>query len=124
VSKRKRAKFECEKQAALEKLGELYLEFAGSPEGVRYLEAQAGALVAPNNDPEYLKAIIARDKEREGVAREIVMVHHLVEFGRNYLSLTLRNDRDRAKARQIASILQRHFEAELRFHEDEKKRSI
>ena len=119
MSKRRAAKFDADRQAAIEKLGELYLEFAASPEGVRYLEAQHAALVEPRNDADYVKAALARDKEREGAANEIAIVHHVVEWGRNYLALTLKNDRDRAKARQVAAILQRHFEAEGRYHEDE-----
>ena len=118
MSKRRPRHVDTERQAALEKLGELYLEFASSPEGQNYLEAQQIALVAPRNDPDYLKAIMARDKEREGVASEITHVHHVVEGAKNYLALTLRNDRDHAKARQIAGILQRHYEAELRYHKD------
>ena len=118
MSKRRQKQIAAEHQAALEKLGELYLEFAASPEGMRFAEQQQAQLVAPNNDPDYLKAVIARDKEREGVANEITHVHHVVEGAKNYLALTLRNDRDRAKARQIASILARHFEAESRYYED------
>jgi hypothetical protein len=42
----------------------------------------------------------------------------MVEWGRNYVALTLRNDRDHAKAREVSVILQRQFEAEHRYHED------
>jgi hypothetical protein len=105
-------------QAALEKLGQPYMEFAASTEGVRFLEAQQSELTAPRNDREYVNAALARDKEREGAANETTTVHHWVEWGRNYLSLTLRNGRDHAKAREVSTILQRLLEAELRYHPD------
>jgi hypothetical protein len=108
----------AEYQAALEKLGQMYMEFAASPEGVRFLEAQHAELIGPRNDGEYVKAALARDKEREVAANETTTVHHWVEWGRNYLSLTLQNDRDHAKAREVSAILQRLLEAELRYHPD------
>jgi len=108
----------AERQAALERLGDLYLQFAASPEGIGLLEAQQAELTAPRNDSEYLKAVLARDKEREVAANETTTVHHWVEWGRNYLSLTLRNDRDHAKPREVSAILQRLLEAELRYHPD------
>src|SRR5262245_14620693 len=112
------ARAAAEHQAALEKLGQMYMEFAASPEGVRFLEAQQAELTAPRNDHEYVNGAIARDKEREVAANETTIVHHMVEWGRNYLSLTLRNDRDHAKAREVSTILQRLLEAELRYHPD------
>jgi hypothetical protein len=112
------ARVAAEYQAALEKLGQMYMEFAASPEGVRFLEAQHAELIGPRNDGEYVKAALARDKEREVAANETTTVHHWVEWGRNYLSLTLRNDRDHAKAREVSAILQRLLEAELRYHPD------
>jgi hypothetical protein len=112
------ARAAAEHQAALERLGQMYMEFAASPEGVRFLETQQAELTAPRNDPEYVKAALARDKEREVAANETTTVHHWVEWGRNYLSLTLRNDRDHPKAREVSAILQRLLEAELRYHPD------
>src|SRR5262245_48795533 len=41
----------AERQAALEKLGDAFIEFASSPEGAKFLESQQAALVAPRNDP-------------------------------------------------------------------------
>ena len=104
--------------AALEKLGELYLEFAGSAEGHAFLEAQQAALIAPRNDPEYLNAVLANEKDRQSVANEVSTVHHLVEWGRNTISLALRDDRNHAKAREVSALLQRLFEAGHRYHED------
>src|SRR5262245_51095377 len=112
------ARAAAEHQAALERLGQMYMEFAASPEGVRFLEAQHAELIGPRNDGEYVKAALARDKEREVAANETTTIHHWVEWGRNYLSLTLRNDRDHAKAREVSAILQRLLEAELRYHPD------
>jgi len=112
------ARAAAEHQAALERLGQMYMEFAASPEGIRFLEAQHAELIGPRNDGEYVKAALARDKEREVAANETTTVHHWVEWGRNYLSLTFRNDRDHAKAREVSAILQRLLEAELRYHPD------
>jgi hypothetical protein len=117
-AKEAEARAAAEHQAALEKLGQLYLEFAATPEGVRFLEAQHAELIEPRNDGEYVKAALARDREREVAANETTTIHHWVEWGRNYLSLTLRNDRDHAKAREVSAILQRLLEAELRYHAD------
>jgi hypothetical protein len=41
---------------------------------MRFLEAQQAELVGPRNDPEYLKALVARDRERENAANEITNV--------------------------------------------------
>ena len=112
------ARAAAEHQAALEKLGQLYIEFAASPEGVRFLEAQQAELTAPRNDPEYVKAALARDKEREVASNEVRIVHHVVEWGKSYIALTLRDERNHAKAREVSAILQRLFEAEHRYHED------
>ena len=117
-AKEAEARAAAERQAALERLGEMYLQFAATPEGVRFLEAQHAELIGPRNDGEYVKAALARDREREVAANETTTVHHWVEWGRNYLSLTLRNDRDHAKAREVSAILQRLLEAELRYHAD------
>jgi len=107
-----------EHQAALERLGQMYMEFAASPEGVRFLKAQHAELIGLRNDGEYVKAALARDKEREVAANETTTVHHWVEWGRNFLSLTLQNDRNHAKAHEVSAILRRLLEAELRYHPD------
>ena len=39
-------------------------------------------------------------------------------MGRNYVALTLADDRDHAKAKEVSAILQRLLEAEHRCHED------
>jgi hypothetical protein len=115
---RREVRAAAERQAALGKLAEMYLQFAASPEGVRFFDAQQAELTAPRNDPEYLKAVLARDKEREGVAKEVTTVHHMVEWGRNFVALTFRDDRNHAKAREVSATLQRLFEAEHRYHAD------
>ena len=101
-----------------ERLGDLYLEFAASTEGMQFLEAQQDELVGPRNDPEYLKALVARDKEREIAANAITVLHHIVKHGRSYVALTFKNDRDLAKTREVFRILQRLLEAEHRCHAD------
>jgi hypothetical protein len=42
----------------------------------------------------------------------------LVEWGRNRIALTLRNDRDHSKAREIAGIIAQLFEAQQRYVPD------
>jgi hypothetical protein len=107
-----------DRQAALEKLGDAIIAFAGSPEGHRFLEAQQAELVAPRNDPEYVATLQGRDKDREVVANEITHIHHAVVWNRSRIGLTLRDDRDHAKAREVAAKLQQLFEAELHYDED------
>jgi hypothetical protein len=108
----------ADRQAALEKLGDAILEFAGSPEGLRFLEQQQQELLAPRNDPEYLSALQQRDKDREAVANEVTHIHHAVVWNRSRIGLTLRDDRDHAKAREVAGKLQQLFEAELHYDGD------
>jgi hypothetical protein len=108
----------ADRQAALEKLGDAMLQFAGTPEGLRFLEQQQAELVAPRNDPEYLAALQSRDKDREAVANEVTHVHHAVVWNRSRIGLTLRDDRDHAKAREVAGKLQQLFEAKLHYDGD------
>ena len=108
----------ADRQVALEKLGDAFIEFASSPEGARFLESQQAALVAPRNDPEYVNGLIASDEMRQSVANEVTLVTHAVEWGRNRIGLTLRNDRDHATARVVAGKLQSLFESELVYVED------
>jgi len=96
----------------------MYIEFAATPEGTRFLEAQQAVLVAPRNDPEYVNGLIANDEMRQSVANEVTLVTHAVEWGRNRIGLTLRNDRDHATARVVAGKLQSLFESELAYVED------
>ena len=81
------ARAAAERQAALEKLGDAFIEFASSPEGARFLESQQAALVAPRNDPEYVNGLIASDEMRQSVANEVTLVTHAVEWGRNRIGL-------------------------------------
>jgi hypothetical protein len=108
----------AERLAALEKLGDAFVEFASSLEGARFLEAQQAALVAPRNDPEYLNGVLANEEMRQSVANEVTLVTHAVEWGRNRIGLTLRNDRDHATARAVAGNLQSLFESELTYVDD------
>jgi hypothetical protein len=107
-----------QRQAALEKLGDVFLEFVASPEGMRFVEGQQAELTAPRNDPAYLEALQSRDKDREAVANEITLIHHAVLWGRNRIGLTLRDDRNHGKAREVAGKLQQLFEAELLYEGD------
>jgi hypothetical protein len=112
------ARAAAERQVALEKLGDAFIQFASSPEGARFLESQQAALVAPRNDPEYVNGLITNDEMRQSVANEVTLVTHAVEWGRNRIGLTLRNDRDHATARVVAGKLQSLFESELAYVED------
>jgi hypothetical protein len=114
----KRVAAKADRQAALEKLGDVFLEFAASAEGMRFLETQQAELTAPSDDPNYLQALQDRDRDRQTVANEITLVHHAVIWGRNKIGLTLKNDRDHATAREVAGKLQHLFEAELRYDAD------
>jgi hypothetical protein len=107
-----------DRQAALEKLGDVFLEFASSAEGARFLEMQQAELVAPRNDPEYLRALEGRDKDRQAIANEVTAISHAVVWGKNRIGLCLKNERDHAKAREVASKLQGLFEAELLYSPD------
>ena len=100
IAREAEARAAAERQVALEKLGDAFIEFASSPEGARFRESQHAALVAPRNDPEYVNSLIANDEMRQSVANEVTLVTHAVEWGRNRIGLTLRNDRDHATARE------------------------
>ena len=107
-----------QRQAGLEKLGDVFLEFAASPEGMLFLEGQQAELTAPRNDPDYLNAILANEEARKFAANEITLVHHAVLWGRNRIGLTLKDDRNHAKAREVAGKLQQLFETELLYEAD------
>jgi hypothetical protein len=114
------ARAAVEHQAALEKLGQLYIEFAASPEGVRFLEAQQAELTAPRNDPAYLQTLEDHEKDRTQVANVTATVHHTVDSGRSWLAIGLTNPRDHAAASEAAHVLGRHLEAPVIRHEDPK----
>jgi len=110
----------AEHQAALEKLGQLYIEFAASPAGVRFLEAQQAELTAPRNDPAYLQTLEDHENDRTQVANATATVHHTIDSGRSWLSISLTNPRDHARASEAARVLGRHLEAPVIRHEDPK----
>ena len=85
---------------------------------MRFLEGQQAELTAPRNDPEYLNAILANEEARKIAANEITLVHHAVLWGRNRIGLTLKDDRNHAKAREVAGKLQQLFEAEFLYEAD------
>ena len=88
-AKEAEARAAAERQAALERLGELYLQFAASPEGVRLAEAQQVELTAPRNDAAYLQTLEDHDKDRTLVANQTATVHHVVDDGKSWLSVGL-----------------------------------
>jgi hypothetical protein len=55
------ARSAAERQAALEWLGDMYLQFAVSPDGSCFLEALQVELTAPRTDPGYLDTVLAND---------------------------------------------------------------
>ena len=114
------ARATADRHAALEKLGELYLQFAASPEGIRLAEAQQAELTAPRNDPAYLQTLEDHEKDRTQVANVTATVHHTVDSGRSWLSVGLTNPRDHAAASEAARVLGRHLEAPVIRHEDPK----
>lgn len=105
-------------QAALEKLGDLLIEFVATPEGARFFEAQHQATIAPRNDPAYIEALLAKEADRQLAANEITLVTQFVEWGRSRIALTLRNDRDHTKAREVAATLAKMLEAQQRYVPD------
>ena len=109
-----------EHQAALGEARQLYIEFAASPEGVRFLEAQQAELTAPRNDPAYLQTLEDHEKDRTQVTNQAAAVHHTVDGGRSWLSIGLTNPRDHAAASEAARVLGRHLEAPVIRHEDPK----
>ena len=62
--------------------------------------------------------MLAYEEMRQSVANEVTLVTHAVEWGRNRIGLTLRNDRDHATARGVAGKLQSLFESEFAYVED------
>ena len=108
----------ADRQAALEKLGDLFLEFASTPEGTKLLEAQHSETIAPRNDPAYIAALLAKEQDRQLAANEVTLVTHFVEYSRNRIALTLRNDRDHTKAREVAASIAKLLEAQQRYVPD------
>ena len=119
-AKEAEARATAERHAALEKLGELYLQFAASPEGIRLAEAQQAELTAPRNDAAYVQTLEDHEKDRTLVANQTATVHHTVDGGRSWLSIGLTNPRDHAGASEAARVLGRHLEAPVIRHEDPK----
>ena len=72
----------------------------------------------PSNDPEYLKAIEQRDKNREAIANKVDTVHIIPDNGKTHLGVTLTNPRHHADAREVGRLMAEHFEAKLIAHED------
>jgi hypothetical protein len=107
------------RQAALVKLGDLYLEFAASPEGTCFLEAQQAELTAPRtNDPERMRDLEAREADRCASANQTAVVHHYIVKGRSKYEIELTRPTDTAAAVEGAERLGRHLEAPVRRHED------
>ena len=107
-----------QRQTALEAWGDVLLQFASTPEGQKFLQQQQTELVAPRNDPDYLDAMIARDKQREFVANQVAVLHHIVKHGRSHGMVTFSNDRDLASTREAFRMLQGLLEAKLYCHAD------
>ena len=114
------ARATAERHAALEKLGELYLQFAAWPEGIRLAEAQQAELTAPRNGAAYVQTLEGHEKDRTLVANQTAAVHHVVDGGKSWLSVGLTNPRDHARASEAARVLGRHLEAPVIRHEDPK----
>jgi hypothetical protein len=107
------------RQAALEKLGDAFLEFAASPEGLSFLEGQHAELTAPRvNDPNRIRDLEAREADRSASANETAVIHHHIIGGRSKYEIELINPRDTAAAVEGAERLGRHLEAPVRRHED------
>jgi hypothetical protein len=119
-AKEEEARATAKRHAALEKLGELYLQFVASPEGIRLAEAQQAELTAPRNDRAYLETLEDHEKDRTQVANVTATVHHTVDSGRSWLSIGSTNPRDHAAASQAPRVLGRHLEAPVIRHEDRK----
>ena len=86
-----------QRQTALEAWGDLLLQFASTPEGQKFLQQQQTELSLPATIPTTSTRSIARDKQRETVANEVTVLHHIVEHGRSRGAVTFANDRDHAK---------------------------
>lgn len=78
----------------------------------------------PNNDPEYLKAIEARDKTRAEISNKVDTVHIIPDNGKTHLGVTLTNPRHHADAREVGRLMAEHFEAKLIAHEDPADKTI
>jgi hypothetical protein len=107
------------RQAALEKLGDVFLEFAASTEGMRFLETQQAELTAPRvNDPNRIRDLEAREADRAASANQTAVVHHRISKGRSTYEIELTNPRDTTAAVEGAERLGRHLEVPVRRHED------
>jgi hypothetical protein len=107
------------RQAALEKLGDAFLEFATSAAGMRFLETQQAELTAPRiNDPSRTRELEAREADRAASANQTAVIHHYIVKGRSKYEIELTNPTNTAAAIEGAERLGRHLEAPVRRHED------
>ena len=91
-----------------------------SPEAMAAMEEAAADLLRPSNDRRaQIKELLTNEADRAWIAEHVIAVHHVMDGGRNYVTLGLTNDRDRPAAIELASRAQRLFEAaRLHRHED------
>jgi hypothetical protein len=90
------------------------------PLALAALEEAAADLLRPSNDRHaQIKELLANEADRAWIAEHVLAIHHVMDGGRNYVTIGLANDRDRPAAIELASRAQRLFEAaRLHRHED------
>jgi hypothetical protein len=90
------------------------------PLALAAMEEAAADLLRPSNDRRaQLKELLTNEQDRAWIAEHVLAIHHVMDGGRNYVTIGLANDRDRPAAIELASRAQRLFEAaRLHRHDD------
>jgi hypothetical protein len=112
------ARLEQQADAILDRDSQLVQQLGQHAEA---LQACYRELLQPRNDPQYLQALEGHEADREALANVTSAVHHVVEGGKSWLSISLTNPRNHAIASEAARKLGRHLEARVYRHEDPKE---
>lgn len=88
-----------------------------SPAAIDALTEAAADLMLPSNDRRgYVEKLLGNERDRLEIAAQIIGVHHTESSGRHYVSVGLKNPRNRSIARAVAERMRDLFEAAGLYH--------
>ena len=74
-------------------------------------------LLAPRNDPEYVRRLEEADARRNQIANEVGAIHLFPDGNETWIGVSINNRRDQAKAIEVGRQMAEHFEAKLFRHD-------